>query len=192
MRKFDSPVGRIRLLSFVVVGVVFAQLIVAAVMRHLGAGLAIPDLPLAYHRLLPPINAEQLEAANRWRVWDLGLGRVTMGQVWLHFAHRVGAVVVSAAVVTLIAVILGTARRQRSLVNPAIALGVLLVTQVTLGVLTVAYRKPADVASAHVACGALVLATAVLIAVRAARLYVLRSPGPAAVAGPRAGELVAV
>ncbi len=175
------------------VAVVFAQLIVAAVMRHSGAGLAIPDLPLAYGHLLPPTNAAELAAANHERVWHLQLDPVTMGQVWLHFAHRVGAVVVSTAVVVLLAEVARTARSTRSLTTPAVVLGGLLVTQVTLGLATVYFRKPADVASAHVACGALVLATAVLIAVRAARLYVLRSPEPAARAAVpiRAGELVA-
>ncbi len=193
-----NPVGRpLVVMAVVTVGIVFAQLIVAAVMRHLGAGLAIPDLPLAYHHLLPPTNAAELAAANHERAWVLRppLDRVSLGQVWLHFAHRVGAVVVSTAVVVLLAMTLGTARAERSLTRPAIGLGVLLVSQVTLGLLTVHYRKPADVASSHVACGALVLATTVLIAVRAWRLYVLRAPGPAAArADPAvaAGDLVAV
>ena len=43
-----------------------------------------------------------------------------------------------------------------------------------LGVLTVYLRKPADIASAHVAVGALVLVTAFTIAVRSMRLYSLR------------------
>ena len=51
---------------------------------------------------------------------------------------------------------------------------VLLLSQLTLGVLTVYYRKPADVTSIHVAVGALVLATSFVIAVRAMRLYCLR------------------
>ncbi len=194
-RPAGASVGRPLLAAAVAtVAVVFGQLIVAAVMRHSGAGLAIPDLPLAYGHLLPPHTAAGLAAANHERVWQLHLDPVTMGQVWLHFAHRVGAVVVSTAAVVLLAVVARSARGTRWLTAPALALGVLLVTQVVLGLLTVYYRKPADVASAHVACGALVLATSVLIAVRAARLYVLRSPGPAGrTADPvAAGELVAV
>ena len=192
----------VRVMAYVAVGVVFAQLIVAAVMRHLNAGLAIPDLPLAYHHLLPPTNADQLKLANHERVWVLRppLDPVTLGQVWLQFAHRVGAVVVSTVVVTLAVTIFRTAGRARGLVAPAVGLLALLATQVTLGVLTVVYRKPADVASAHVACGALVLATTVLIAVRASRVYVYRLPGPvvraaaptAAVVPSRVGDLVAV
>jgi heme A synthase len=41
---------------------------------------------------------------------------------------------------------------------------------VTLGILTVLLRKPADVASAHVAVGALILVTTFTLAVRAWRL----------------------
>jgi heme A synthase len=51
---------------------------------------------------------------------------------------------------------------------------VLLAAQVTLGVLTVLYRKPADVASAHVAVGALLLVTSFVLAARAGRLYLPR------------------
>ena len=184
--------GWVLRLSFAAVAVVFAQLIVAAVMRHLGAGLAIPGV-LAYGHLLPPVSDAGLAAVNHQRIWTDHMDPVTFAQLWLHFTHRLGAVAVSTAVVTLLVAIARSGRR--ALAGPAVALGVLLVAQVTLGVLTVYYRKPADVASLHVACGALVLATTVLIAVRAAGLYVYRSPArPAAVTaadGP-AGVLVAV
>ena len=53
----------------------------------------------------------------------------------------------------------------------------LLLNQITLGVLTVLLRKPADIASMHVAVGALSLLTAFVIGVRALRLHAL----PAAV-----------
>jgi heme A synthase len=48
---------------------------------------------------------------------------------------------------------------------------VLLVIQFTLGVLTVYLRKPADIASSHVACGALLLVTTVALLTRAMRVY---------------------
>ena len=188
-----SPAGSVVSLAYLAGLVVFAQLIVAAVMRHSGAGLAIPDLPLAYGHLLPPVTADQLAVANEVRTHQLNLDPVSLGQVWLHFAHRCGAVVVSAVVIGLIVAI--ARGGQRALVRPAVAVGVLLATQVSLGLLTVYYRKPADVASAHVACGALVLATVVLIAARATRLYVLRRPPTAAAASvdaEPAGVLVAV
>ena len=51
----------------------------------------------------------------------------------------------------------------------AILMASLLPVQVTLGLLTVILRKPADVASAHVAVGALLLVTTFVLTVRAAR-----------------------
>ena len=47
----------------------------------------------------------------------------------------------------------------------------LLAAQVTLGVLTVLLKKPADVASAHVAVGALLLLTTFVLLVRSMRIY---------------------
>jgi cytochrome c oxidase assembly protein subunit 15 len=151
---------------------IYAQLVIGAVMRHYNAGLAIPDLPLAYGKVLPPTTPDALRQANLSRAWEAGLAPVTMSQVWLHFGHRLGAVIVSLLSMLLIAASL---RQHRSLRWPALMLGVLVVAQVTLGVCAVLYRKPADVASAHVAVGALVLVTTFVILVRAARLYLPRT-----------------
>jgi len=150
--------------------VVYLQLVVGALMRHYGAGLAIHDLPLAFGRLLPPVSNEGLQAANSTRVWDAGLPRVTLAQVWLHFGHRVGAVAVTLVILALVARALRRHRAVPGLVRPAVLVLALLLVQVTLGVLTVLWRKPADVASAHVAVGALVLVTCFVITVRAARM----------------------
>jgi cytochrome c oxidase assembly protein subunit 15 len=149
---------------------IYAQLVVGATMRHYDAGLAIPDLPLAYGKVLPPTSVEGLKSVNAARAWESGLKPVTLGQVWLHFGHRVGAVIVSALIVALVVTVLRRHRRERVLTRPALLLALLTVTQVTLGVYTVLMRKPADIASAHVAVGALVLVTTLVIATRAARL----------------------
>jgi cytochrome c oxidase assembly protein subunit 15 len=161
-------------LAILAVVVVYSQLIVGAIMRHLGAGLAIPDVPFAYGKLIPPTNSAQLADANHYRIWKLNMDPVTLGQIWLHFAHRIGALVVSSALLCLIGVILTRHRHRRDLARPALLLLGLLITQVTLGILTVYLRKPADIASSHVAVGALVLATTFTIAVRAVRLYSLQ------------------
>jgi cytochrome c oxidase assembly protein subunit 15 len=155
-------------MAVVLVLVVYLQLVAGAVMRHYRAGLAIPDLPLAYGKLLPPVSERGLQAANEFRTWDAKLERVTLGQVWLHFTHRLGAVAVTLASLAL--VVRTVRERRRELFAAASVLSALLATQLTLGVLTVLWRKPADVASLHVATGALVLVTAFVIAVRAKRL----------------------
>src|SRR5437016_7022550 len=57
---------------------VYFQLILGALMRHTNAGLAIPDFPLAFGHIIPPF---------------------TSNKVVIHFAHRVGAVIVTAMIV---------------------------------------------------------------------------------------------
>lgn len=144
---------------------IYLQLIVGATMRHYDAGLAIPDLPLSYGGVVPPTD---INAINQQRI-NYELAPVTLGQVWLHFGHRIGAIIVTALI---IAAVVSSFRRQvTGLRNPAIALIVLLTAQLTLGVLTVLWRKPADIASLHVATGALTLMTTFVLTMRSARLY---------------------
>jgi cytochrome c oxidase assembly protein subunit 15 len=191
-----APAGRVLRLAAIAVALIYAQLIVGAVMRHYRAGLAIPDFPLSYGRLLPPTNAAELARINQWRIQqpeqvDLNtdargvvgavnryrdgqrqftLDPVSMWQVWLHFAHRVGAIVVSVGVITLVVHILRRHRDEPWLTRLAWLSAALLIAQLALGVLTVLWRKPPDIASAHVAVGALLLAAAFVIAARAVRL----------------------
>jgi cytochrome c oxidase assembly protein subunit 15 len=173
----DSSNGGRRLIAVAVVCAlaIYLQLVIGAVMRHEKAGLAIPDLPLAYGKLVPPTSADGLDAINKQRAWTWQMDPVSMSQVWMHFAHRVGAIVVTFAGVALVTLSLKDPNRRQGLTAPALALIALLIAQLSLGVLTVLLRKPADIASAHVAVGALVLVTTLLIAMRAARLYAARA-----------------
>ena len=114
-------------------------------MRHYGAGLAIPDLPLHYGQVLPPMDAISLHQANDIRI-DLRLPAVTLSQIWLHFGHRLGAVIVTTLLTWLIVRILRHESNQ-GLRRPAMLLIGLLITQLTLGILTVLWQKPADIAS---------------------------------------------
>jgi len=165
---------RIGRLSAVCWVIVFVQLIIGATMRHHGAGLAIPDLPLAYGKLLPPTDAAGLATVNQHRAWVLHEPPVTLNQVWLHFGHRIGAIVVSIALIGLL-VVGWRLTRDRKLRWPLMFVGGLLVIQFSLGALTVYYRKPAEVASAHVAFGALLLLTLAVLSARAMRLAAVTS-----------------
>src|SRR4029079_10964274 len=78
--------------------IIYMQLIAGAVMRHEGGGLAVPDFPLSYGKLLPPLSDDGLAAANANRVHTLNLPAVTRSQVLIHFLHRAGAVLVTIAV----------------------------------------------------------------------------------------------
>lgn len=171
--------------------IVFAQLMLGATMRHYRAGLAIPDLPLAYGHVIPPTNATDLEAAQIRTMgpnWFFYNDPFTLTQVWLAFGHRFGALLVSIATIALAVFILRKHRRQ-GLTRPAIVLLVLLATQVTLGVLTVLLKKPADIASAHVAVGALVLVTTFVLAVRSMRVYPKPVPNQTRLSGSLASRV---
>ncbi len=166
--------GRTKVLSTLAVAAIFMQLILGAWMRHSDAGLAIIDFPLSYGHLLPPMNSQELDAVNALRL-DRGLPTVSEGQVWIHFAHRCGAVVATIMVLLLVQHILGTYTNDRRLREPAIILGVLIVMQLLFGALTVWTGKGVEVATIHTAMGALLLATSTFVTVRVFHLFAVPS-----------------
>lgn len=156
--------------------IIYLQLIVGAVMRHEKAGLAIPDFPLSYGKLLPPANATELAAVNMDRMLTPGLSEVTLTQVWLHFGHRIGAVCVTIVLSILLTKILRNRENPPELRKLAWSILGLLILQITLGIITVLWQLPPDTATAHVANGALILMSTVVLTVRAWRLFLLPAP----------------
>lgn len=135
-----APAGGVSGIAAVTAGLVFLQLLVGALMRHGKAGLAIPDFPLAFGRLVPPIASFA---------------------VGIHFAHRVGALLVAAAAAGSA---VAAARSGRPGVRKTAALLVFLVlAQIGLGAATVLSGKSVAITTAHVAVGALVLATSLAL-----------------------------
>src|SRR4051794_23022190 len=71
--RIPSPESRrdavLERLGIVTTSIIYIQILIGATMRHTGAGLAIPDFPLAFGHVIPP-------------VWD--------AKIAIHFAHRVG------------------------------------------------------------------------------------------------------
>jgi heme a synthase len=142
---------------------ILGQLILGATMRHQHAGLAVPDFPLAYGKLWPPMDAASLAEINQTRVDARDFGPVSAFQIGLHMAHRVGALVILLAV-GFAAWLAGRSRGG----NPALAkmskvwLGA-IVLQALLGAATIWSNKAADVATIHVLLGAASLAWGGLI-----------------------------
>lgn len=135
------------------------QLMVAASMRHQHAGLAIPDFPLAYGHLYPPTDAAFLESVNQRRIDVIDGGVVTAFQVHLQMVHRG----VALALVSLALLLAFRARCESSgwkLVFRGWA--GLFLAQFCLGAATIWTNKAADVATAHVALGAITLSFGVL------------------------------
>jgi cytochrome c oxidase assembly protein subunit 15 len=164
------PLFRTRALALLATGGVLLQLILGAVMRHSEAGLAIPDFPLSYGRLIPPLSGTEIPGINEYRL-QLDLSPVTLEQVWIHFAHRIGALIAAFAVAVFVVHLFRTYPRETRFREPGLLLCVLLIVQMLLGALTVWTGKPVETATAHVAVGALLLGTSVLLTVRSYHLY---------------------
>jgi cytochrome c oxidase assembly protein subunit 15 len=132
---------------------IYGQILLGATMRHTGAGLAIPDFPLMFGHLVP----------DHWSQ-----------AIAIHFSHRVGALVVSVAVLATVGHIAAYRRDRGELTRPAWLIVALLAVQVALGALTVLSRRNVWINSAHVVCGALVLATSLVITLRSWRVRFAR------------------
>ncbi len=163
---------RTRMLVILTTAVIFLQLILGAVMRHTDSGLAIPDFPTTYGAVLPPFSEEGMDAIQAYRA-DYELPQVGLDQIWIHFVHRLGAILVAIVVLTLVVHVLRTYRSETRFREPAIILGILLVFQILLGAFTVWSGKSVPAATAHVATGALMLATSVFLTMRALRFTVV-------------------
>ena len=148
----------------VVTGMVFLQLVLGASMRHSHAGLSIPDFPLNYGHLFPPLDAASIDKINQAR-GAAAQPYTSASLILLQYAHRLWAVLIVAGLVFTSVRLL----RNRFLplfFRRCASVWILLVfVQFCLGAWTVLSNKAADVATAHVFCGALTLMLGVLLAV---------------------------
>jgi len=171
-----EPRGSMYSAALVLIALVYAQLFLGALMRHTDSALAIPDFPLTAGRVVPAFNQETLAWVNDWRFeQSFARGRdlpdVTLGQMLIHFAHRVGALLVTAAVLLL--TWLGHKRRVEAPVMCVLyGLCALVALQFSLGAFTIWTARLPLVTSLHVAGGAAVLALTLLLALRARPLRV--------------------
>lgn len=138
------PAG-LRRASAGLVLLVLAQLVIAAVMRHNMAGLAIPTFP-------------QSTPEGAWlpAAWDF---RVT-----IHFIHRVMALVLTGAIMALAIAVWRQSASSAGLRRLAAGLVLLLAIQVTLGAATVLSLRNPYFTTGHVIVGALLLAVSFLLA----------------------------
>jgi heme a synthase len=146
-------------------GTVFGQLVLGALMRHMHAGLAIPDFPLAFGRLVPPLVTSYIA---------------------VHFAHRVGALVVAVAVGSTAVHVLRHAD-DPWVRRPALLAAGLVVLQVTLGALTIWSHRAVPATTTHLVVGAALPATCLVLTLRATRVTLVqpRTVEPVGAAGTR-------
>ena len=143
---------------------IFAQLALGASMRHAHLGLSIPDFPLAYGNILPETSAPTIEKINEARLADSQMP-TTAAQIWLQMAHRTMAFVILGVVAAVAALTFSNPIARAASAWGAIWLAMIL-CQVALGAWTVWSNKAADVATAHMALGALSLVVGVIFTFR--------------------------
>jgi len=138
--KQSVPVSsKVRKLGIACCLLVLLQLVIAATMRHNGAGLAIHTFPYSTpdHQWLPA-------------AWDF--------RVAIHFTHRVMAIVLSVALVWLAVTVHRDRGAPASLRAAATTLVALLIVQIILGAQIIWTFRKSDVTTAHVVVGAMTLA----------------------------------
>jgi heme A synthase len=141
----------LRRLATLTAVVVYLQIVLSAVVRHLHAGLAIPDYPLAFGRLVPPLSM------------------LASAPVAAQFAHRLWALA------TLVMVFLTAWRistrhhARRELLQPAGMAAGLVLLQMSLGGLVVITGGNLQIDTAHLAAGTLLFAATIVVALRACR-----------------------
>lgn len=133
-------------LTLLTTGAIYLQLILGAIMRHSGAGLAIPDFPLAFGKIIPPIPSQA---------------------VAIHFLHRVGALIVAVFIIWTAIQVRRHHKDEANLTRPALVLVVALIVQISLAAWTIWSQKAVIPTTAHVATGAFILGTSLFLNLRA-------------------------
>lgn len=162
------PAGaRVRHVGLICTGLMLVQLVIAAVMRHNAAGLAIPTFPYS----TPPPD-------NQWlpNEWNFRIG--------IHFAHRVMALVLAFALTGFAWVIRRDPASTMPMKAGASALISLMVLQILLGAQIIWTMRRPELTTAHVVVGTLTLAVTFAITWVAHRDRIegaspLASPSPA-------------
>jgi cytochrome c oxidase assembly protein subunit 15 len=166
------PPRSLATLALTVTLLIYGQLGLGATMRHQHRDLSIMDFPLAYGQIIPATDPATIARINRARDAQ-AYSDVTAAQIWLQMAHRFLALIIGIA----IALFWFRVRRTKTVVPVLRSLSNLwlglVILQIGLGGWTILSNKAADVATAHVAIGAITFATAVIITAVVLRLRFL-------------------
>jgi cytochrome c oxidase assembly protein subunit 15 len=148
---------RLRYLYGLATAMILFQLILGAAMRHQHAGLAIPDFPLAYGKVWPATDAPSVIYYNQTRMETQALNPITAFQINLQMMHRISALFIFVSVICAAVFTQRQLGWNALLTKLSLVWGCLMVSQVALGAATIWTNKSADIATAHVAVGALTL-----------------------------------
>ena len=135
---------------------IYAQLALGATMRHQHKDLALLDFPTANGGWIPDTSDAALAKINVWRD-ARALSDVDAVQIWLQMTHRFLALLIGVAVVWFAVRVSKDARDVATLRRLSIFWIALFFLQFSLGASTIWSNKAADIATAHVAVGAIML-----------------------------------
>src|SRR6266568_2562319 len=157
-KKF-APIKTIAIAATVAI---YTQLALGATMRHQHRDLAILDFPTANGGWIPNTSPIALAKINAWRD-ARGLSDVDAFQIWLQMAHRFFALIIAIIVVGFCLRVWRDAPGVAALKRLSIFWVALVACQIALGAWTIWSNKAADIATAHVAVGAIMLSFGVSI-----------------------------
>jgi cytochrome c oxidase assembly protein subunit 15 len=149
--KLSNVSTNIPTVALATTGLVYFQIVVGAVTRHSGAGLAIPDFPLSFGQIFPPDGSPL---------------------ILLQFTHtRVGAFLVLVCVNVIAFKVCFSYTEEKSLFVPAATAGFLVWMQCFLGMLVIFTQKSIVPTSIHVIVGAALLASILVLSLNSFRLF---------------------
>ena len=198
-RSGDAPPRRWPVGASVLLGALAVQLVLGSAVRHADAGGVVPDWPLHFGQVMPPMDQAGIDAAvdEAWAAGDYGgsyqMKRVTgtgevetvdsrpevgAGQVHLHLTHRLGAYAITLFTLVLVGWTLRRDDPDAGTAGPAAALVAVLALQVALGVATVLGHVHPTLATLHQSTGAVLLGAVVWFAVRSSAALGDRAEAP--------------
>jgi cytochrome c oxidase assembly protein subunit 15 len=177
--SFDHPSPpAVRSLSRVVIGttiLIYFQLGLGAGMRHQHRDLSILDFPAAYGSIIPDTSPAKLAQVNAWRE-ARALSDVTPFHIWLQMTHRFVALVIAVGVIASLFLSRRTGSDAGLLSRFSDIWFLLVACQITLGAWVIWSNKAADIATAHVAVGATMLALGIAFSAVCLRLLSPNEP----------------
>ena len=135
---------------------IYVQLALGATMRHQHRDLSILDFPTANGAWIPDTSAAALAKINAWRD-ARALSDVSAFQIWLQMVHRFLALIIAIAIISFCVRVWRDARSFDALKRLSFLWVILILCQISLGAWVIWSNRAADVATAHVALGAIML-----------------------------------
>ena len=158
--EVSTKLSGLRKIAIATTLMIYLQLALGATMRHQHKDLAILDFPTANGAWIPDTSTDALAKINAWRD-ARALSDVDAFQVWLQMVHRFVAILIGIAVILFCARVLQYAKEIAALRRLSLLWVILFLVQFTLGAWVIWSNKAADVATTHVAVGAIMLSLGV-------------------------------